>query len=832
MQRFLFNNATRGNDWTHVSLGGGKFNLQPVLDEFLSMYCDAVSKGDENLHLVERVNPVGPIVIDFDFRHASPNRVYKDKHVASIVNSVQDVLIEMFEGKDVPMDALDCYILEKDSPRPDSKQHGVYKDGIHIVLPMLHCTPAAKHELRRQMLSLLPEILGNDLFSNPWSDIYDKSVIDKNGWIMYGSNKPGETSKWTLTAIYKRCDTVRNDLPDAKELVKLLSVHGPVPDHGQLDFAQVQVVTATPVSSSVTTTSLSIPSVPVVDTDALNQLMKIQSTWGIQATEEKTSEDKSYMSYKVIPHCGQCLVEPHIMHSDPQHSVMFVSEQRVTITCFSHGSRRLDRRTCERIQRLFGLLKEDKKPAEPKPFEVLRDLLLGAGKDQKLRKLDGYIYKQTHPCTYVLHETYEEFINRTLRGNAVYTSHPRNHDLLIKFLQHYDEVGLNNLVVDRNLLAFDNGVMLLRECEFVEYPGDARTIGKCARHHIPAKFDGGSVDTPLFDSLVKYQMSNEVYAMLQVMIGRLFFRAGELDNWQVMLFLYGDSGTGKSTLVNIIKAMFSPTAIAAISNNMEKVFGLEGKHDKEILMGFDTPKNMQNVLDQQMWQSMVSAEDIQIPRKNQRAISVPWKVPMVWASNLIPDYKDASGAVSRRIMLFMYRKFLNAAMKDTTLQDRIIANELPALVWKCVKAYLEAVSEHGQSDIWTFCPKELLDNQEEIRTSTDFMFRFLTASPEENQSRTHRYYVVFEEGSYTDVARVKDSFKNYMKFKHSEVKFEWPEDQSAFKKLGYSISKMHVCKACGGVAKGGRDKCCAAYNNANRSNKLVVQNMRLVAEEI
>jgi hypothetical protein len=116
--------------------------------------------------------------------------------------------------------------------------------------------------------------------------------------------------------------------------------------------------------------------------------------------------------------------------------------------------------------------------------------------------------------------------------------------------------------------------------------------------------------------------------------------------------------------------------------------------------------------------------------------------------------------------------------------------------------------------------------------STCHLLQFLTASPDENRSHTHMYQVVYEEGAHTDIARVRDAYKYYMRFTHPRAKVRWPADLSAIEALGYRIAKLNFCKACGAVAKGGRDKCCAAYNNANRSNKLVVQNMRLIAERV
>jgi phage/plasmid-associated DNA primase len=402
--------------------------------------------------------------------------------------------------------------------------------------------------------------------------------------------------------------------------------------------------------------------------------------------------------------------------------------------------------------------------------------------------------------------------------------------MLMKFLQLYNEEGLKNIVFDRNMIAFDNGLLFLSERQFIPYCDlDESMTKRCARHHIHSDFDG-STETPMFDKLLKFQMSDEVYDYLLIMIGRLFFPVGLYDNWQVMAFLYGDANTGKSSLINIIKALFSVGNIAVISSNMENLFGLDGKYDKELVIAFDIPKHMQNVVDQNIWQSMVSGEDIQIPRKNLQALSQQWTIPMIWASNYIPDYKDGSGSVSRRLMMFLYRKYLDACDKDTTLQKRIIQQELPAILLKSLNAYFDTVEKHGSEDIWTFCPQELRDNQDLIRADADNLYRFLTAGRDENQSSSHRYYVMFEQGAITQMSRIKDVFKNYMRFKYPESKDKmWPEDESAFKRLGYIVEKCNLCKSCDHAHKVG---CCANYSRANRTCKVVIWNLKLVTEEI
>ena len=85
--------------------------------------------------------------------------------------------------------------------------------------------------------------------------------------------------------------------------------------------------------------------------------------------------------------------------------------------------------------------------------------------------------------------------------------------------------------------------------------------------------------------LFDYQeFSPEVCRWLYVFIGRLFFNLGELDNWQVALFLEGVAGSGKSTITKLVKKFYETCDVGVLSNNIEKTFGLSSLKDKLLFL--------------------------------------------------------------------------------------------------------------------------------------------------------------------------------------------------------------------------------------------------------
>ena len=63
---------------------------------------------------------------------------------------------------------------------------------------------------------------------------------------------------------------------------------------------------------------------------------------------------------------------------------------------------------------------------------------------------------------------------------------------------------------------------------------------------------------------------------------------------------------------------------------------------------------------------------------------------------------------------------------------------------KSIEAYFASVHDHGDTDVWSWCPDSIRESQALVRGEADFLYRFLTAAPEDNASSTKRYYVMHQ----------------------------------------------------------------------------------------
>ena len=353
-----------------------------------------------------------------------------------------------------------------------------------------------------------------------------------------------------------------------------------------------------------------------------------------------------------------------------------------------------------------------------------------------------------------------------------------------------------------------------------------------ARNHINLEYTGDE-ETPLMDRLLDPQLGVEDgrKEALFALIGRLLFPLKKMDNWQVMPLLVGEGGTGKSTVLSVVKKMFRDGAVSEIDNNQEQTFGLQDKWDKELIMITDAPVHMSKVLPQELFQKMVTGESVQVAAKYGSASTVGcWRVPMIVASNTMFDYKDTKGQSTRRVVPFKFSRRLKANEVDGSLQHRIVGEELPNVVARSLGAYHRLLGEAGSGCFWNVCPKALSEAQEDAMMEGNLLHRYLTASPEECSTKTKRVYVRMRKGSVTKWSDFKTAFDAYVKFKHPGKAWTLSTDDVVpLTQLGYTVFRDSLCKSCGAHAVKG---CCPEYSSANRTQRWNIYDMELVIEYV
>ena len=294
------------------------------------------------------------------------------------------------------------------------------------------------------------------------------------------------------------------------------------------------------------------------------------------------------------------------------------------------------------------------------------------------------------------------------------TSSKGNIATAIEHLQNCRDYQFPELKKDRSVFAFRNGVYLAGEDRFREHGTLPNSVVACRyldrdfdpHEGLRATAEGASggwreIATPFLQSIFDYQqLPGDACDWVYVLLGRLLYDVGHLDGWQVIPFMLGSAGSGKSTIVlKVAKQFYESADVGVMSNNIEKKFGLSAIANKYIFVAPEIKRDLQ--VEQAEFQSMVSGEDIQINTKFQTAQSMEWKAAGIMAGNEPPSWSDNQNSLQRRWIIVRFTR--TVVDGDMKLGDKL-REELPRILLKCNRAYLEAAARWGHLNVWTVLP--------------------------------------------------------------------------------------------------------------------------------
>jgi hypothetical protein len=303
-----------------------------------------------------------------------------------------------------------------------------------------------------------------------------------------------------------------------------------------------------------------------------------------------------------------------------------------------------------------------------------------------------------------------------------------------KFLEESVQSKFPELRRNRHLFAFENGLFDTQQVAF--YPFDERErwegIADAATRRMVAHYpefvatvptrscvatnffavdfdstvldgvgdimqiDPSSIRCDDAEKIVTDQAMDEVSMLwFFVFMGRLMYDVGTHDRWQLIFFLKGVAGCGKSTFVLFMRYIIGLSRVGVMASNAETKFALGPLYEKDMVACLETKRDFS--IPQSDIQSMASGEALSIAIKHKPAETVTWTAPLFFVGNELPDWRDASGSMARRLMLFVFRKRITEV--DTCLAARMEANTA-AFLLRIVVSYRQAVILYGDTGIW------------------------------------------------------------------------------------------------------------------------------------
>lgn len=450
---------------------------------------------------------------------------------------------------------------------------------------------------------------------------------------------------------------------------------------------------------------------------------------------------------------------------------------------------------------------------------LIKIKIVSIAKDRFRREYNtGVIYEKKLPYYYTRkYEDPKQFLNVILRNDSTYKLfNPTKQNDILNFIKTMDWPGFEFIELNYDMIGFTNGVYDLSTAIFTLTKDITTNIQ--VRKYIDMPFEILE-DTPLLDSYFNFQFPDQdEVEFIYFMIGRLMTRLN--DKFDFMVLLYGEGGSGKSLLLNLVKYCFGVDQVGIISNSLQETFGLSELAPKQLIACDDMPHNIARVLQRSDFLSMMTRGAVSCPVKGKKSIEIDdWNIPTIINSNQLPNYVDHAGEIVRRIMMINFEKVIDVDKRNNNLEADIIANEYPTFLHRCRSTYLNFYNANSRKGIDSFCPKVFITNKTILREATNQSYQFI------NERYEFINYIENDTNTFILTTVLRQSFKEYLKKKFDLKRA--PKDTLNMQTISivderYELLNLSICKSC---RKNHKKNCCTSYGRDNRTTISVVKNI-------
>lgn len=369
----------------------------------------------------------------------------------------------------------------------------------------------------------------------------------------------------------------------------------------------------------------------------------------------------------------------------------------------------------DHIAKIQDVPSEEDQARELQPPQKLFSFLLQQAGNKRLRRKNAAMYRPmiledgTHTGFYEYDSEIKDFIfasttpaRRYTEFYDILTNKPVTPRHMNDLLTHIPDTRCPFLHKERTLFSYRNGIFDAKT-GMIHAHTDIVSNGKCTSQFFDFQLDDTylhgnpmDIDTPSFDKiLIDQELDQKTRFWVYALCGRLLHDVGTMDDWQITLFIRGVAGSGKSTILNVMKLMYEADDIGQLMSDGQSTFSDEHLYDKNIIMAMDIDKKCN--MSATRVNSMTSGETLSVNRKFKTALNIKWKPPMVLASNSQPPWEDVAGNLVRRFAIFLFNNPVRNS--DPTLAFKL-KTEAPMILVKISRMYLEALRMHGDKSLW------------------------------------------------------------------------------------------------------------------------------------
>jgi putative DNA primase/helicase len=247
----------------------------------------------------------------------------------------------------------------------------------------------------------------------------------------------------------------------------------------------------------------------------------------------------------------------------------------------------------------------------------------------------------------------------------------------------------------------------------------------------------------LWERTVTERLGKEEAAFFQEFAGYSLTPSTE---HQLMLWLVGAPGGGKSTLIDGVRAMLGPKCGTLGLGKLQgpgAQFALGNLLGKTLMTCNENPGGY--IKTTETLNSIVSGDTVQVERKYKDSIDYRPKAKLLWAMNKLPKLQDPNNGLFRRTKILEVQSLIEGRC-DPGMADRI-RGEAPGIFTWALEG-LKRLNKRGHFDP----PNSVQDASRRFRQENDLPANFLEERCERGTGPEYELYATLLHDAYNDWA--------------------------------------------------------------------------------
>lgn len=342
---------------------------------------------------------------------------------------------------------------------------------------------------------------------------------------------------------------------------------------------------------------------------------------------------------------------------------------------------------------------------------------------------------------------YEEMSPLSLRGFAERKMMPKPEEKIRQ--EFYHKVLANHqrprreffLETIENKINFNNGIVDLNTMELGAHSPDVGFRGV-----LPYDYDP-SAKCPIFrEWLNGVMLSDEgLQRVLQEFMGYIV-RGGEYK-YHKALWLGGIGRNGKSTFIDLLKALIGPQNFSTVSIKSLVGDKFAGAALDGMIANFSEETSPQELADSGPFKNLTGDGDMTVQKKFGDPYTYRNRAKLIMTYNQIPDLKDLSAGMLSRPIIIPFRKIISEAEQDRNIKQKLFA-ELPGIFNFALRGWKRLERQNGftKSELSQLALQAIKQESCNVYQWVDQFIDFVGSEPN-NPSRIfkpHELYALYQ----------------------------------------------------------------------------------------